>query len=75
MKTNPYADPTTEKRLAYDAAAAMLAKQDGESLRYAALELRRCIEAIVYEKLKLYDILLPGAQSTSGNQGGPSTHS
>ncbi len=59
MKTNPSADPTVEKRLAYDAAAAMLARQDGDSLRYAALELRRCIEAIVYEKLKVYDILLP----------------
>lgn len=37
----------------------MLAKQDEDSLRYAALELRRCIEAIVYEKLKIYDALLP----------------
>lgn len=59
MKTNPHADPRTEKRLAYDAAAAMLARQDGDSLRYAALELRRCIEAVVYEKLKVYNILLP----------------
>jgi hypothetical protein len=59
MKTNPYADPTTEKQLAYDAAAAMLAREDDDSLRYAALELRRCIEAIVYEKLEVYDTLLP----------------
>ena len=59
MKTNPYADPRTEKQLAYDAAAAMLARQDDDSLRYAAPELRRCIEAIVCEKLKIYDILLP----------------
>jgi len=59
MKTNPYADPTTEKRLAYNAAGAMLARQDADSLRHAALELRRCIEAIVYEKLKVYGVLLP----------------
>ena len=59
MKTNPYADPSHEKRDAFDAATALLAKQDDASLRYAALELRRCIEAIVYEKLKLYGELLP----------------
>src|ERR1019366_6532542 len=59
MKLNSYADPINEKHHAYDAAAALLAKQDDASLRYAALELRRCIEAIVYEKLKVYDILLP----------------
>lgn len=46
-------------RLAYEEAAAMLAKQDDGSLRYAALELRRCIEAIVYQKLKVYGTLLP----------------
>ena len=59
MKTNPNADPGIEKRLAYDAAVGMLARQDSDSLRYAALELRRCIEAIVYEKLKAYGVLLP----------------
>lgn len=59
MKTNPCSDPSTEKRLAFDAATAMLAKGDTDSLRYAALELRRCIEAIVYEKLKVYGELLP----------------
>src|ERR1035438_8417790 len=59
MKTNSYADPGTEKRHAYEAAATLLAKEDDDSLRYAALELRRCIEAIVYEKLRVYGDLLP----------------
>jgi hypothetical protein len=59
MKLNPNADPINEKHHAYDAAAALLAKQDDASLRYAALELRRCIEAIVYAKLKVYGDLLP----------------
>jgi hypothetical protein len=59
MRTNSYADPTTEKRRAYDAATALLGEQDDDSLRYATLELRRCIEAIVYEKLKVYGNLLP----------------
>jgi hypothetical protein len=61
MLTNSYANPSTEKREAYDAATALLAKGDEGSLRYAALELRRCIEAIVYEKLKVYGQLLPEA--------------
>ena len=56
---NIHADPTAEKREAYDAASVLLAKRDDCSLRYAALELRRCMEAIVYEKLKVYDVLLP----------------
>jgi hypothetical protein len=59
MKTNSHADPTREKREAYHAASTLLAKQDEESIRYAALELRRCSEAIVYEKLKIYGELLP----------------
>ena len=59
MIINDHADPSTEKREAYHAATALLAKQDDASLRYAALELRRCIEAIVYEKLKVYGALLP----------------
>ena len=59
MRMNIHADPTAEKREAYDAASVLLAKRDDCSLRYAALELRRCMEAIVYEKLKVYDVLLP----------------
>jgi hypothetical protein len=58
---NNYADPTREKRDAFDAAKALLAKGDEALLRYAALELRRCIEAIVYEKLKSLHDLLPEA--------------
>ena len=59
MKTNSHADPCTEKRRSHAAAGALMAKQDDDLLRYAALELRRCIEAIVYEKLKVYGDLLP----------------
>jgi hypothetical protein len=47
MKTNPHADPSTKKRLAYNAAAAMLARQDGDSVRYAALELAGAIRLVV----------------------------
>lgn len=59
MRINTHADPMTEKRKAYDAATVLLAKQDDCSLRYAALEVRRCLEAVVYEKLRVYDVLLP----------------
>jgi hypothetical protein len=59
MKVNSSADPHHEKRKAYDAAVVLLAKQDDDSLRYAVLEIRRCIEAVVYEKLKVYGDLLP----------------
>jgi hypothetical protein len=59
MRLNQNADPTTEKREAYRAADALLAKGDEDSLRYSALEMRRCMEAIVYEKLQAYGILLP----------------
>jgi hypothetical protein len=59
MAINNYADPAREKHDAFDAAKALLAKQDDASLRYAALELRRCIEAIVYQKLKFHHELLP----------------
>jgi hypothetical protein len=59
MNINSHADPASEKREAYGAASNLLSRQDADSLRYAALELRRCIEAIVYEKLKGYGQLLP----------------
>jgi hypothetical protein len=48
-----------EKREAYAAAKKLLAQGDDASVRYAALELRRCLEAIVYEKLTSYGDLLP----------------
>jgi hypothetical protein len=59
MTTNTNADAASEKRAAFAAATALIAKRDDCSLRYAALELRRCIEAFVYEKLKVYGALLP----------------
>jgi hypothetical protein len=59
MPINHRADPDHEKREAFNAASALLAKNDGSVLRYVALELRRCIEAIVYQKLMIYGDLLP----------------
>jgi hypothetical protein len=38
----------------------LLSKGDSSSLLYAALELRRCIEAIVYQKLETYSKYVPG---------------
>lgn len=39
----------------------LLSIADDESLRYACLELRFCIEAIVYEKLDVYSSYVPAA--------------
>jgi|SRR5581483_2879085 len=47
-------DPITEKRAAFDAAKKLLAQKDDSLLRYVALELRRCLESVVYEKLWAY---------------------
>lgn len=58
---NPNANPTLEKVAAYEAAVALLQNEGDENARYAALELRRCLEAVVYEKLKIYGALLPQA--------------
>src|ERR1700722_19028061 len=44
-------DPSYEKREAFNAARELLSRNDDDVLRYVALELRRCIEAVVYEKL------------------------
>jgi hypothetical protein len=57
MKT--LGDPRAEKLDAFSAATRLLEKQDDVLLRYAALELRRCIEALIYEKLIVYGDLLP----------------
>ena len=46
--------PTDEKHQALDRAKTLLSTSDELNLRYAALELRRCIEAVVYEKLLAY---------------------
>lgn len=40
-------------------ATALLAAPTHENLRYAALELRLCIEAITYEKLRTYSNMVP----------------
>ena len=46
--------PTYEKVQTYNAARELLAQENDKQLRYVALELRRCIEAVVYEKLEGY---------------------
>lgn len=53
------ANPLSEMKTAFRAAEKRLESNDETSLRYAALELRRCIEAMVYGKLKIYQELLP----------------
>lgn len=52
-------NPIAEKRDALKKAENLLGKTDDELLRYAALELRRCLEAVVYEKLAAYRTRLP----------------
>lgn len=47
-------EPITEKRQALDCAIEIISRGDDDELRYVALELRRCIEAVVYEKLWVY---------------------
>jgi hypothetical protein len=48
-----------EQWSAYKAASELLARGDDAVLRYVALELRVCIEAVVYEKLSAYRDGLP----------------
>jgi|GEM_PF-1056712 len=52
-------DPRQEKRAAFKAARELLANGEEAGLRYCALELRRCLEAVVYEKLSAYKNRLP----------------
>ena len=47
-------EPIAEKRDALDRALEILSRDNVDDFRYAALELRRCIEAVVYEKLWAY---------------------
>jgi hypothetical protein len=47
--------PTDEKIQAYRAATDLLKEGQEYQLPYVALELRRCIEALVYEKLGVYE--------------------
>jgi len=52
-------DAIIEKRQALQAAEELLERHDNGLLRYAVLELRRCLEAVVYEKLFAYKDRLP----------------
>lgn len=52
-------DPNFEKHHAFDRAKDLLARNDEDSIRYAALEFRRCLEAVVYEKLWIYRRRIP----------------
>lgn len=47
------------RRAAFERAAAFLADGTPESLRYACLELRLCLEDMTYQKLRLYSKRLP----------------
>lgn len=51
--------PIDEKRDAFRRAEGLLAQSQNEILRYAILEVRRCLEAVVYEKLWAYKDRLP----------------
>ncbi len=51
--------PITEKKDAYEKAKNLLMKNDEALLPYVALELRRCLEAVTYEKLWAYKDRLP----------------
>ncbi|HEX7642777.1 MAG TPA: hypothetical protein VF472_11280 [Burkholderiaceae bacterium] len=50
---------TTDKRSCMARALALLAEANPEHLRYAALELRLCIEALTYEKLRAFSNIVP----------------
>lgn len=50
-----------EKRKAFSLAREFLSRSEDSMLRHAALELRRCIEAVVYQKLAAYQDRLPAA--------------
>src|SRR6202034_4775211 len=52
-------DPANEKVEALGNAEKLLERGGSDDLRYATLELRRCIEAIVYQKLLAYKDRLP----------------
>lgn len=50
---------TLDKRSCISRAQALLANPTPENLRYAALEIRLCIEALTYEKLRSFGNLVP----------------
>ena len=51
--------PVDEKQDAFSRAEELLAQAKDEILRYAILEVRRCLEAVAYEKLWIYRERLP----------------
>lgn len=52
--------PSAEKADAFQGASDLLSSEcDDRSLRYATLEIRRCLEAVVYEKLWAYRDRIP----------------
>jgi predicted RNA-binding Zn-ribbon protein involved in translation (DUF1610 family) len=51
---------TYDKRTYLQRAIALLGKEEDDKLPYVALELRRCMETIVYEKLEAYRRYVPG---------------
>lgn len=53
--------PIDEKRDAFRRAEELLDQTQDEILRYAILEVRRCLEAVAYEKLWAYKDRLPAA--------------
>ena len=52
-------DLINEKKEAFAAAKELLSQNDDKVLRYVAIELRRCLEAVVYEKLWAYRNWIP----------------
>ena len=48
-----------DKRACMERAEALLAALKPENVRYAALELRLCIEALTYEKLRSFSSVIP----------------
>ncbi len=49
-----------DKRACFERGTNLLSRDDDNVLVYAALELRECIEAVVYEKLSIYSKYVPG---------------
>lgn len=53
-----------DKRACMQRAELLLQRQEPEALRYAALELRTCMESITYEKLRIYASTVPDSVRT-----------
>jgi hypothetical protein len=57
-------DATLSKHECLERAKRLLASGDPAALRYACLELRFCLEAVTYEKLRAYSSRLPAGMMT-----------